>query len=99
METPLADRYLLVDMLGRGGFSEVWKALDLHECVYVACKIHQLNPLWSDAKKQSYTKHATREYAIHKSLCHERVVSLSLAFVVWKCVCGSSACVCVRYMD
>jgi hypothetical protein len=35
----------------------------------VACKIHQLNPQWSEFKKQNYTKHATREYEIHKVLC------------------------------
>jgi tousled-like kinase len=31
-------------MLGRGGFSEVWKALDLVDIKEVAVKIHQLNP-------------------------------------------------------
>ena len=32
----------------------------------MACKIHQLNPHWSEPKKQSYVKHAVREYEIHK---------------------------------
>jgi tousled-like kinase len=52
----LTDRYLLCSLLGRGGFSEVYKAYDLIQQRYVACKIHQLNSSWSDAKKQNYVK-------------------------------------------
>ena len=35
-------RYLLQSLLGRGGFSEVFKAYDLAECRTVACKVHQV---------------------------------------------------------
>ena len=42
----------------------------------MAVKIHQLNSNWSDAKKASYVKHATREFSIHKSLQHPRIVAL-----------------------
>lgn len=78
----LGDRYLLLHMIGKGGFSEVWKTFDLEQHRYVACKIHQLNSHWTEEKKQSYTRHATREYAIHKSLSHRRVVSLFDVFEV-----------------
>ncbi|GAB4819634.1 hypothetical protein N2152v2_006680 [Parachlorella kessleri] len=70
------DRYLLMNLLGRGGFSEVYKAFDLVELREVACKIHQLNPQWSEAKKASYVKHTMREYQIHRNLQHPRIVSL-----------------------
>eukprot|EP00941_MAST-03F_sp_MAST-3F-sp1_P003717 g3717.t1 len=78
----LNNRYLLVSLLGKGGFSEVWLAFDLMEYRKVACKVHQLNPAWSEERKQSYTKHATREYAIHKSLRHKRVVRLFDVFEI-----------------
>eukprot|EP00164_Ancoracysta_twista_P002303 GFYU01003046.1.p1 GENE.GFYU01003046.1~~GFYU01003046.1.p1 ORF type:complete len:673 (+),score=195.42 GFYU01003046.1:172-2190(+) len=70
-ETP---RYYLMHLLGKGGFSEVWKAYDLVDHVEVACKIHQLNAGWNDDRKMNYIKHATREYKIHESLNHPRIV-------------------------
>ena len=36
-------RYMLLELLGKGGFSEVYKAFDLYDLKYVACKIHQLD--------------------------------------------------------
>jgi len=78
----LNERFLLLHLLGKGGFSEVFKAYDLKEFRYVACKIHQLNPLWPDAKKQGYIKHACREYNIHKMLDHPRVVKLYDVFEI-----------------
>lgn len=78
----LQKRYLLLSMLGRGGFSEVWKALDLLELREVAVKIHQLNPAWSEERKQSFVKHVTREYRIHRDLKHPRVVLLFDVFEI-----------------
>ncbi|KAL6769882.1 hypothetical protein ACKKBG_A32735 [Auxenochlorella protothecoides x Auxenochlorella symbiontica] len=72
----LNDRYVLLDLLGRGGFSEVYRAFDLSSQRDVACKIHQLNGQWSELKKASYVKHSVREYHIHKKLHHPRIVSL-----------------------
>uniref|UniRef100_A0A8C8DG23 non-specific serine/threonine protein kinase n=1 Tax=Oncorhynchus tshawytscha TaxID=74940 RepID=A0A8C8DG23_ONCTS len=72
----LNDRYLLLHLLGRGGFSEVYKAFDLIEQRYAAVKIHQLNKNWREEKKENYHKHACREYRIHKQLDHPRIVKL-----------------------
>lgn len=69
-------------MLGRGGFSEVWKALDLSDLTEVAVKVHQLNASWSESRKQSYVKHVTREYTIHRDLNHPRVVRLFDVFEI-----------------
>ncbi|XP_059659706.1 serine/threonine-protein kinase TOUSLED isoform X2 [Cornus florida] len=72
----LSHRYALLNLLGKGGFSEVYKAYDLVEHRYVACKLHGLNAQWSEEKKQSYIRHAIREYNIHKTLVHRHIVRL-----------------------
>ncbi|CAM9936539.1 unnamed protein product, partial [Heterosigma akashiwo] len=76
----LNGRYFLTRLLGRGGFSEVWAARDLKDpeggLREVAVKVHQLNSAWSEDRKESYIKHATREYTIHSAIDHPRVVRL-----------------------
>ncbi|PKA62125.1 Serine/threonine-protein kinase TOUSLED [Apostasia shenzhenica] len=72
----LNHRYALLNLLGKGGFSEVFKAYDLMEYRYVACKLHGVNAQWSEEKKQSYIRHAVREYNIHKTLVHRHIVRL-----------------------
>ena len=74
-----ADRYLLLSLLGKGGFSEVWLAFDFLESRRVAVKFHQLDHAWSEDRKRAYVRHAAREYAIQRDLDHPRVVRL------WDC--------------
>ncbi|XP_022258268.1 serine/threonine-protein kinase tousled-like 1 [Limulus polyphemus] len=93
--TVLYDKYLLLILLGKGGFSEVHKAFDLKEQRYVACKIHQLNKDWKDDKKANYIKHALREYNIHKALDHPRVVKLYDVFEID----ANSFCTVLEYCD
>ena len=78
----LNNRYLLRCLLGKGGFSEVWKAFDLRELRNVAVKVHELNPSWGEHKKASYLRHATREYKIHLNLVHARIVHLFDVFEI-----------------
>lgn len=52
------------------------QAYDLVDYRYVACKLHRLNEQWSEEKKQTYVRHAIREYNIHKSLVHRHIVRL-----------------------
>ena len=52
----LHNRYLLLNLLGKGGFSEVYKAYDYHEQMMVAIKIHQLNQDWTEQKKSDYQR-------------------------------------------
>uniref|UniRef100_A0A5S6QP99 Protein kinase domain-containing protein n=1 Tax=Trichuris muris TaxID=70415 RepID=A0A5S6QP99_TRIMR len=78
----LNKHYLLLSLLGKGGFSEVWRAFDLQNLRYVACKIHQVNLDWSEERKVNYVRHAIREKDIHKSLNHPRVVKLFDVFTI-----------------
>lgn len=64
----LSNRYILTSILGKGGFSEVWRAFDLNDRRDVAIKVHQLNTNWSQSQKDAYIKHVTREYEIHRSM-------------------------------
>jgi tousled-like kinase len=73
---------MLLSLLGKGGFSEVWRAFDLHEFREVAVKIHQLDPRWNEAKKDNYTKHVSCEYEIHRAVRHPRIVSLYDVFEI-----------------
>ncbi|CAG0882924.1 unnamed protein product [Cyprideis torosa] len=91
----LNERYLLLMLLGKGGFSEVHKSFDLKEQRYVACKIHQLNKDWKDDKKANYIKHALREYNIHKGLEHPRIVRLFDVFEID----ANSFCTVLEYCD
>jgi len=50
--------------------------------IQVAVKVHQLNPTWSEERKQSYIKHVTREYTIHRDMKHPRVVQLFDVFEI-----------------
>ncbi|KAM7427763.1 Serine/threonine-protein kinase tousled-like 2 [Porites harrisoni] len=76
----LNKRYLLLNLLGKGGFSEVYKGYDLLEHRYAVCKIHQLSNDWKEDRKANYIKHAFRKYNIHKTLDHP--VSGSLDYCI-----------------
>jgi len=76
-------------------FSEVWRAFDLDENRYVACKIHQVNKDWKEDKKANYVKHAMREKDIHKSLDHPRIVRLFDLFTID----NDSFCTVLEYCD
>ena len=80
--TLLGGRYVLQSLLGRGGFSEVYKAYDIQELRYVACKIHQLVAGWGEERKRSYVRHAAREYGILKRMDHESIVRLHDVFEI-----------------
>ncbi|VDM41824.1 unnamed protein product [Toxocara canis] len=91
----LNKRYLLLSLLGKGGFSEVWRAFDLDENRYVACKIHHVNKEWKEDKKANYVKHAMREKDIHKTLDHPRIVRLFDLFTID----NHSFCTVLEYCD
>lgn len=76
------ERYQLLNMIGRGGFSEVYRAYDLENNQFCAVKIHELSSEMSDQQRQSYIRRAMREYEIQKGLKHPRVVTLFDCFAI-----------------
>uniref|UniRef100_F7A0P7 Serine/threonine-protein kinase tousled-like 1-B n=1 Tax=Ciona intestinalis TaxID=7719 RepID=F7A0P7_CIOIN len=78
----LNKQYLFLTLLGKGGFSEVYKGFDLEAQRYVAVKIHHLNREWHELKKLDYARHANREAEIHRRVNHPRIVSLYDRFEV-----------------
>lgn len=76
------ERYQLLNMLGKGGFSEVYKAYDLFSHCFVAVKIHEIRKDMDEAQRQNYVRHTTQEYRIHKTLKHRRIVRLLDHFAI-----------------
>jgi len=70
----LSERYQILSLLGKGGFSEVYRAYDCLEMKFVACKIHQLSPNWSETIKSNYIRHALRENQVLKAVSHPNIV-------------------------
>lgn len=75
-------RYVLLFMVGKGGFSEVYKAFDLVEHKYVALKLHEINQTWNNERKENFVRHAYRENEILQKLNHPRVVNCYDIFLV-----------------
>ncbi|CAD2213495.1 tousled-like kinase [Angomonas deanei] len=73
-------RFILLHLLGKGGFSEVWKAFDCVAGVYVACKIHRVHREWSAQTRSQYLLHAERELQITRQLDHPSLTRLYEVF-------------------
>jgi tousled-like kinase len=69
-------QYQVLNMLGKGGFSEVWKAYDMEQHRYCAVKIHEVKKDYTEEQKDSYVRHAVREYEIQRKIEHPRIVGL-----------------------
>lgn len=91
----LHERYLLLNLLGKGGSSEIHKGFDLVEQRYVACKVHQLNRDWKEERKNNYIKHAVRECNFQMLLDHPRIVRLFDVFEID----SNSFCAVLEYCD
>ena len=72
----LNERYQILELIGKGGYSEVYKAYDTYDHKFIACKLIQLNENWPQEIKQSYIKHTIRENLILQNLNHKKIVKL-----------------------
>eukprot|EP00403_Amphidinium_massartii_P003152 CAMPEP_0178378654 /NCGR_PEP_ID=MMETSP0689_2-20121128/4540_1 /TAXON_ID=160604 /ORGANISM="Amphidinium massartii, Strain CS-259" /LENGTH=620 /DNA_ID=CAMNT_0019998735 /DNA_START=140 /DNA_END=1998 /DNA_ORIENTATION=- len=76
------NRYQILNLIGRGGFSEVFRAYDLESLAYRAVKIHAVSTEMTDDQRRNYVKHCMREYEIQLGLNHPRVVRLLEGFKI-----------------
>ena len=74
-------RYLLLSLLGKGGFAEVWKAYDFRENRFVAIKFQTTEGLDAQDKSTIQTS-LNREINILKNVKHPRIVEIYDTFVM-----------------
>lgn len=67
-------RYQILSLLGKGGYSEVYKAFDIKTKQYVACKVYLLKQNWSKEICENYIKHTFREIEIHKMIECSKII-------------------------
>ena len=70
----LGTRYQVLSLIGRGGFSEVYKVYDLDSLRTVVLKLHQMSSKWDSATRENYLKHTNRENEVYKHLNHPHIV-------------------------
>lgn len=52
----LQERFVFLDLIATGGFSAVFKAYDLLNYEYVACKLHHVSKEWGDLRKEAFVR-------------------------------------------
>lgn len=70
----LNGQYQVLGLLGKGGFSEVYKVFDLENLRYAACKLHSINSKWDKETKENYMRHTIREITVFKRLDHPNII-------------------------
>lgn len=76
------DKYSLIELIGIGGFSEVWKAFDTESFKFVAIKIQKMNLQKSKQVIENFKRHSEREVQILSSTKHKNVVSFYEKFYI-----------------
>ena len=78
----LHNRYQVLRLLGKGGFSEVYKAFDVVSNKYVALKHHIMNSLWDNEFISSFITHSLRENNVFKIMDCSNIVKYYNSFEI-----------------
>lgn len=68
------DKYKIIELIGKGGYSEVYKSFDLDNHKYVACKLNKIDKNWSKEIIDKYLEHTVRENQINKIIDNNNIV-------------------------
>ena len=71
---PDPGRFVLLDLIGTGGFATVFKAYDLQRHEFVACKLHSIGKDWTESRKSDFVRHVEREIDITVEIRHRRTL-------------------------
>ncbi|RWS19138.1 hypothetical protein B4U80_00212, partial [Leptotrombidium deliense] len=78
----LNSRYLVLELVGKGGYGEVYKTFDIETQTFVACKVQKVESSWSTSRKKNYVKHIVRENMVHQKLEHDNIVKYLTLFEI-----------------
>ena len=69
-------RYQVLELIGTGGFGEVYRVIDLHNLQHYALKLSIPDPSEDFSQQSNFVKHLLREQEIHKKLEHKNIARL-----------------------
>ena len=76
MNWPLINkRYQILELIGSGGYSEVYKALNITNNEFIAVKLCSVAEM-AQVSSEVYLKHLFRECETHQQLRHSNIVKL-----------------------
>ena len=70
----LEDKYQIIELIGKGGYSEVYKAYDLENHIYVCVKLNEIKQNWKNEIRDNYFRHTVRENKINLKLDHNNII-------------------------
>ncbi|GIX61291.1 tyrosine kinase-like protein [Babesia caballi] len=78
---PLKRGYRLLNMLGKGGFAEVWEVLDPITLTVQAAKLHILSHEMNSVEREKVVMRVKNEIDIHKTCrAHKNIVNMKACF-------------------
>ncbi|OII73550.1 protein kinase [Cryptosporidium ubiquitum] len=78
----VSQAYTLLNMIGKGGFAEVWEVLNMNTWNITAAKIHELTPDMTEHERMVCVERVSNEIKLHRDLKHPNIVNMLHCFEV-----------------